>query len=169
MHRPKTPVTYPPGPEPHPSQPGPKPGDDTPQEPRAPIPVGAVGAEGSGWSGVSHVVISWRTIRGRRASTSMPECFAPSWLPKSRSKLRDLSGEPSNSEHCPPSSVPPKTAQLRRLSVARCLLQDHNLSPWRTSLSLADQPDPAQKILFPVPGPENKAPETLLCFSCFSA
>ncbi|MEQ2303378.1 hypothetical protein AMECASPLE_016233 [Ameca splendens] len=26
----------------------------------------------------------------------MPECFASSWLPKSRSKLRDLSGDPSN-------------------------------------------------------------------------
>ncbi|MEQ2198120.1 hypothetical protein XENOCAPTIV_008206 [Xenoophorus captivus] len=75
-------------------------------------------------------------------------------VPKSRSKLRDLSGDPSNrawtldllfpagcrigrfltasGEPCPPSSIPPKTAQLRRLSVARCLLQDHNLSPWWT-------------------------------------
>ncbi|MEQ2195275.1 hypothetical protein XENOCAPTIV_010089, partial [Xenoophorus captivus] len=41
------------------------------------------------------------------------------------------SGEP-----CPPSSIPPKTAQLWRLSVARCLLQDCNLSPWRTNPNL---------------------------------
>ncbi|MEQ2246511.1 hypothetical protein ILYODFUR_000039 [Ilyodon furcidens] len=31
------------------------------------------------------IVISWRTIRRRRASTSTPECFAFSWLTKPRS------------------------------------------------------------------------------------
>ncbi|MEQ2234373.1 hypothetical protein ILYODFUR_031197 [Ilyodon furcidens] len=52
--------------------------------------IGTVGAEGSRWTGVSYLVISWWTIRGWQASTSMPECFASSWLPKSRSKLRNL-------------------------------------------------------------------------------
>ncbi|MED6254928.1 hypothetical protein ATANTOWER_002120, partial [Ataeniobius toweri] len=37
--------------------------------------VRTVGAEGSGWTGVSHLVISWRTTRGWQASTLTPECF----------------------------------------------------------------------------------------------
>ncbi|MEQ2305996.1 hypothetical protein AMECASPLE_003575 [Ameca splendens] len=42
----------------------------------------ALGAEFLGGQVYRMSVISWRTIRRRRASTSTPECFASSWLPK---------------------------------------------------------------------------------------
>ncbi|MEQ2303746.1 hypothetical protein AMECASPLE_020023 [Ameca splendens] len=66
------------------------------------------------------IVISWRTIRRRRASTSTPECFASSWLTKPRS---------SSCEPCPPSSKPLRTHLL--------WLQSH-LLPGSQPLSLAD-------------------------------